>query len=238
MRNEIVDRLLSINREFYCRFAESFSSSRSQPNPGYYKLLEHLPVGFHSLLDVGCGDGRLGRFLDEHVTIGHYVGVDFSEELLALAEASVPGIFRKIDLADEDPLRDIGRFDVVAALAVLQHIPSKVRRINLLRSAATCLNTGGRIFVSTWQFLTSPRQKRKIVDWNEIGMDPAELEGNDYLLSWQRDGHGVRYVNYIDAAAIADLSSAAGLRVIEQFRCDGREGNLNLYSILEVVDQR
>jgi hypothetical protein len=61
----------------------------------------------------------------------------------------------------------------------------------------------------------------------------ADLVGeNDFLLSWQRGGMGRRYVAYINADSIQDLARKAGLSVLESYYSDGREGNLNLYTIM------
>jgi hypothetical protein len=81
--------------------------------------------------------------------------------------------------------------------------------------------------------MTSERQRKKITDWREVGLQPEQLEANDYLLTWNRGGRGLRYVNYIDEPEMQALSREAGLRLLATFRADGREGNLNLYSLLE-----
>ena len=71
--------------------------------------------------------------------------------------------------------------------------------------------------------------------WSRIGLSADEVEKNDYLLSWQRSGYALRYVCYIDAEEMATLAKNAGLSVVSQFRSDGREGNLNLYTILQIT---
>jgi hypothetical protein len=89
----------------------------------------------------------------------------------------------------------------------------------------------GRIFLSNWQFAHSARQRRKIVIWEEVGLQPDDVEPGDYLLTWQRDGRGLRYVHLIDDEETAALAAEASLRVVAMYRSDGREGDLNLYSI-------
>ena len=43
--------------------AVPFAASRAAAQPGFVRLLPYLPAGRPRLLDVGCGDGRFGRFL-------------------------------------------------------------------------------------------------------------------------------------------------------------------------------
>ena len=58
------------------------------------------------------------------------------------------------------------------------------------------------------------------------------MEPGDFLLSWQRGGSGLRYVALIDEEATRRLATAAGLRIVDQYRRDGHEGDLNLYTVL------
>ena len=78
----------------------------------------------------------------------------------------------------------------------------------------------------------SDRQRRKIRPWSEVDIDPALVEAGDYLLSWERGGAGRRYVAHLDESATGELAAAAGLRILDTFLSDGREGDLNLYAIM------
>ena len=42
MQEEIVERLLAINRDFYLKFATSFAETRAHPQPGFYQLIESV----------------------------------------------------------------------------------------------------------------------------------------------------------------------------------------------------
>ena len=225
-----VRRLVALNEAFYARFAEPFVASRAGAQPGFVRLLAYLPAGRPRVLDVGCGDGRFGRFLVGQELDVEYVGVDFSADLLAAATGT--GRFVRRDLSQAGSLDDLGQFDFVVCLATLQHIPGRDNRARLLAEMAARLGPGGHVALANWQFAASERQRRKIRPWAEAQIDAADLEAGDYLLSWQRGGYGLRYVALLDEGETQRLAGAAGLRVVEQFHSDGREGNLNLYTIL------
>ena len=106
--------------------------------------------------------------------------------------------------------------------------------MRLLTEMGAHLVTGGRLLLSTWQFLTSERQRKKIVKWSKAGLRQDDLEQNDYLLTWSKGGRGLRYVCFIDEAELASIATRAGLQIETTFRSDGREGNLNLYSVMRV----
>jgi len=232
MEKRIVDRLLALNHTFYANLADPFARTRARPQPGFRRLLAYLPDPCPRLLDVGCGEGRFGRFLLGQAAIGHYVGVDFSEDLLQHARAETAGDYHVRDLSRPGSLSGLGTFPALACLAVLQHIPGRENRIRLLQEMGTHLKAEGRIFISTWQFLDSERQRRKLAPWGAADIAESDVEANDYLLTWRSGGFGLRYVNFIDLEEMTDLAAAAGLALVDHFRADGREGDLNLYTIL------
>jgi tRNA (uracil-5-)-methyltransferase TRM9 len=233
MREAVIRKILDLNRQFYQQMAEPFARSRAFIQPGFLQLATHLPDLCPALLDVGCGDGRLGRFLLAKERIGQYHGVDFSAPLLKLAATQTAGgQFTRRDISRSDCLSDLGQFDAVACLATLQHLPGRSTRVGLLRAMAACLRPGGRLVLSNWQFYDNARQQRKLLDWRTINLQPSDVEPGDYLLSWRRGGSGRRYVAYIDQPETEKLAADAGLHCLHHFRADGKEGNLNLYTVM------
>ena len=81
-----------------------------------------------SVLDVGCGSGRIGEFLLE-AGAGSYVGNDFSRPMLDLAEKRLERYGEKVRFVEGDFLDvDIdGRYDVVVALGLFDYLPDPER---------------------------------------------------------------------------------------------------------------
>ncbi len=232
MKADTVDKILLLNKQFYSRFASPFADSRSNPQPGFDLLSSYVPAELANVLDVGCGNGRFGVFLQKICSPFHYTGIDFSAEMLLIARQGLKGDFFIRDISQPGYLRGLGRFDLIVCLAVMQHVPGQTNRVNMLREMRTHLADHGRIFLANWQFLSSPRQRRKIRNWEEVGISKHEVEPGDYIMSWQRSGTGVRYVCAINAAEVAEMARSTNLMVVTQFRSDGREENLNLYTVL------
>jgi 2-polyprenyl-3-methyl-5-hydroxy-6-metoxy-1,4-benzoquinol methylase len=240
MEKKIVEQLLALNRAFYTSFARPFASSRPISDPALVCILPYIPQRAR-VLDVGCGNGRLALLLDRERPGATYLGVDAVEELVELARTqsaqlgAVSTGFRVADVARpgwSETLDDTS-FDCVAALAVLHHIPSSDLRVQAMCELAGLLEPGGRLILSTWQFLDSARMRRKIVAWSEVGIAEEALEPGDYLLDWKREGRGLRYCHLVDEAEVGQLAAASALRVRETFRAGGREGDLSLFAVLD-----
>ena len=123
-------------------------------------------------------------------------------------------------------------FDCDVALAVLHHIPSSRLRKRAVQDVSGLLAPEGLPILSTWQFLSSARMRRKIVDWSEAAIPEEELEPGDTLLDRKRGGRGLRYCHLVDEAEIENLAPAGGFSVRSLFRAGGREGNLSLFAVL------
>lgn len=127
-------------------------ASAEQQNWGR-ELLDKLGLeGGESVLDIGCGDGRLTAALARRVPAGSVLGVDVSENMIAFAReqygaAAHPNLRFQVEDARALPFRD--EFDVVFSNAALHwirgHRPvlAGVQR-SLKRGGRALLQMGGR----------------------------------------------------------------------------------------------
>jgi SAM-dependent methyltransferase len=222
MDEQIAERLLRLNREFYQTFAESFAETRED-----------------AILDLGCGNGELARALAEHGHIGRYVGLDSSEALLSVARQEQPhpeARFENVDLADPMWSASLsGLFDIIVAFAVLHHIPSDALRLRLVRDMRALLSDDGWAAVSVWDFMASERLKARVVPWDAIELREQDVDGDDYLLDWRRGGYGLRYVHHFSETELTDLATQGGFSVERNFHSDGEGGRLGLYQVWRPV---
>ncbi|MGI9178150.1 MAG: class I SAM-dependent methyltransferase, partial [Pirellulales bacterium] len=108
-----------------------------------------------SLLDVGCGSGRLSQRIFER---GFSVlGVDINPDAIQAAQqlATPPATagrslrFAVADVAtDASPRLEGGPFDVIVCQLVISIIGTLHERTNLLRHLRAALRPGGRLFLS------------------------------------------------------------------------------------------
>lgn len=241
MRTEVMNLLNALNHKFYAELAGVFAASRGTTEPGLERICATIRPGA-SVLDLGCGQGRVATMLPAGC---RYVGMDFSAEMLAqfrpgadsdqLEDTRVAVQFVIGDLLDPEwPTQIVGAYDWIILRAVLQHIPGMARRQEVVKRAAGLLAPQGRILIANWQFLDSERLRRRLVSWEVIGLTGDDIECGDYLLDWQREGYGIRYVHLVTEGETATLAATAGLQIETLFRADGHHNNLTLYAVLHI----
>ena len=235
MHTSNAQQLLSLNRNFYNTFATNFSASRSRLQTGITKALAELQR-YDSILDVGCGDGRVLAAIRQHEPDSRYMGLDFSRQLLNKTPTSPHCNFIHTDITSPNwstVLRS--KFDAAICFSVLHHIPGQHRRIQLLRNINTALKPRTLCALSVWQFLQLSRFRRKIVPWEQIGLTKTAVDPGDYLLDWHRGGHGLRYVHHFEPSELHVLCTRAGFKVVKSFHSDGENNALGFYVVLRTV---
>jgi SAM-dependent methyltransferase len=250
----IARALNRINLAFYGdpARAAAFSATREGAWPGWHRLhevldAEGLPAGAR-VLDLACGNARLGRFLAERRPGLHYLGVDASPALLERALAGAPpGIpasawrFATVDLVEDDLAATLAgrRFDLAACFGVLHHLPGRARRLRTLALLLESLAPRGLLAVTCWQLAQFARFRGRITTWQEWNasaaepIDPARLESGDHLLPFTSGGiAGHRYVHFAHEEETAELLAELPCEPVAGFVADGAQGNLNRYFVV------
>ena len=251
MDDETTRALNELNLAFYREQAESFSGKRERPWRGWTRLLAWIPERPLSVLDVGCGNGRFGRFLAEHRTLTRYTGLDASGPLLAIAQADPPRADQRdwiaADFVASPPDRALpsGPFDRVGLFGVLHGVPGREHRRALLEASAARLAPKGLLVFTSWCFADDPRLAGRIVAWDRAAQiepidrgDPKRLEPGDHLLPWGAAGSTLRFGHSLDTSERSELIAAlpttrtTTLTKLAEFSDDGPRGDLNHYCLL------
>lgn len=162
-------------------------------------IAARAPLAGARALDVGCGGGLLSEALA--ASGAEVVGIDLAPAVLAVArlhlhESGLAVDYREVaaeSLAAESP----GRFDVVACMEMLEHVPDPA---SVIRACATLLKPGGALFLSTLN--RTPKA---------FG---AAILGAEYLLGLLPRGTH-RYAQFLRPSEIATAIRGAGL-VLEE----------------------
>lgn len=122
--------------------------SDAQFNHGKLLIKDLRIARGQSVLDVGCGTGRLGAYVAEIVAPrGEVVGIDPLPLRIDIAQRkAVPGFYAQVGQAENLSAFDDARFDAVYYNSVFHWIPEKTRP---LREAHRVLKAGGVVGIST-----------------------------------------------------------------------------------------
>lgn len=106
---------------------------------------ESLPLSGQRILEIGCGTGMNTQYLAEKGK--EVTGIDFSEEMLAVARERVKT--ENVQFAIRDITKpwnfDNGSFDLVVANLVLEHVEYLP---HIFREAVQVLDTGGTFYIA------------------------------------------------------------------------------------------
>jgi len=247
MQPEIIEKLHTINQEFYQRFGQAFAQTRRRIQPGVRRVLNEW-IHDGDWLDIGCGSGVLAQAWSGAGLQGSYLGIDFSVPLLTEAQrllAENPArdglriTFKQADLAAADWSAGLtgGLLDGAVCFAALHHIPGAVCRQDLLKQAAALLKPGGWFIHSVWQFQHSPKLMARVKPWVLAGVSAADVEEGDTLLDWrhqcddQDKEPGLRYVHLFSREELGGLAQGAGFGIVDEFESDGQGERLGLYQV-------
>ncbi len=165
---------------------------RTAENSAAY-LLPHLDSGMN-MLDVGCGPGTITLDLASRIAPGTIIGIDNSPEVIALAEQErTQALADNVGYAVGDVYAldfDDGRFDVVHAHQVLQHLTDPVAALTEMRRVLT---PDGLLAVRETDYgarAIAPDDSR-LDRWNDLyhevcARNSAEPNAGRYLLHWVR----------------------------------------------------
>lgn len=160
------EKILKKVKKDYTTIATSFDSTRKDAWEEFDMLKAELEKfdgeKKSSLLDAGCGNGRLALFLPlEKIS---YTGTDNNKALLELAKKNTdhlrPRPFFTCAEAQKLPFKK-AQFDVITSFAVIHHLPTETLQLKALKELRRILKPGGALFITSWN-LWQPKYKKYI----------------------------------------------------------------------------
>ena len=157
------------------------------------------------MLDLGCGNGRLIKVLEDSQMPYDYTGLDFSEELIQTAKKKYPK--HKFEVAD---MREVdypeASFDFIFLVASFHHLKSKTERQVMLDNIHYWLKPNGYLFMTNWNLFQKKYRQyffKNIFDkksWNDVFVP--------YTLPNGREKHWRYYHSFTTSELTGLLKSA------------------------------
>lgn len=125
-----------------------------------------------SLLDLGCGNGK---YLSVRQDLNLYA-LDNCESLIKVVNTKYPHIETFISDVTTTPFKSES-FDNIISIAVIHHLHTEERRLEMIREIIRILKLNGRALITAWATeQTETKTLTKATKLNDF---------NDYLIPWE-----------------------------------------------------
>lgn len=164
---------------------------------GEATLLEEVPKDASRVLDLGSGDGRLLGLLLLACPAARGVAVEFSPPMLQRLRDRF-GTEGRVQIVEHDleqPLPDLGRFDVVASSFAIHHLPHPRKR-ELYQEVWTALKPSGMF--GNLEHIASPSARVHRRFLAALGITPEQEDPSNKLLDMETQLRWLREIGFED----------------------------------------
>lgn len=199
MKDSSAEKLFEITRRGYETVSSAFSATRRFSWDDCTPLLSIVKKGM-SVLDAGCGNGRMADFLSK---IGiSYTGIDDNHDFIRISRERYgdSSEFYQGDILSLDGIPQLSErtFDVVCSIAVIHHLPSEQMRLKALAQMLRLLKPGGMLFLTNWNLWRFTVYKKSVWKYalerslldprsyaRDYGVNYHDLSWKDLLTTWK-----------------------------------------------------
>lgn len=223
-------QIVNETAKLYDQISDHFDLTRIHLWPEFDYFTPFLASG-QSVLDVGCGNGRLVNLYEK---IGlRYSGVDISAKLIERAQKNHPNSHFEVgsilDLSSQD-----GEFDVVSAIAVLQHIP-RLLLDKAVAELASKVKPGGVLQMTNWNMWQKKFLKIRLQQFLQRLMNPSReifgvpsnvLSNRDVMVFYQTGDKAPQFSRYLFAltpSLLKKLLQENGFEIVVNHFCSGNK---------------
>lgn len=142
----MTDKYIEKNKEAYDKIAENFSNKRENLWQFLKPLKKYVQSG-DTVLDIGCGNGRLYQLFDKNQV--NFVGIDQSEGLIEIAREKYTDA-KFVVSGMQDMLLEDSSVDVIFSIAAFHHLPDEKSRVEALKEMKRVAKEDSHIILTNW----------------------------------------------------------------------------------------
>lgn len=235
--------IIQKTRDAYNKIAGAFSGTRYDVWPELEQFKPLVKNG-QSILDWGCGNGRLLLMLKDYDI--RYFGLDQSQALLKIAKKKHADLIKQKKAAfyctahKEKKFPD-NYFDLAFMIASFHHLPDKKTRLALLKKTLRELKPGGKLCMTNWNLKSDWSKAKMQKDWKKI-------DENNFLIPWKNQEGKIlaeRYYHHFTPDELSSLLEEVGYIVeridysgLAKWNCDKSGRNLTVVATKPSVDNK
>ncbi|KKT75830.1 MAG: Glycosyl transferase, WecB/TagA/CpsF family [Candidatus Peregrinibacteria bacterium GW2011_GWA2_44_7] len=216
MRPQTAIRLRQEVKEVYDSIAEGFHQSRSRGWADFEFFDDYYRGKDEVVLDVGCGNGRLLRYLEQK-KFKSYLGIDNCDPLLRHAKKEFAAHeavgFKKGNIL-EIPVEP-HHYSAVFTIAVLHHIPSRALQLQALKELGRVMTPEGKLYLSVWNLYRWRYATAFIHGFFRWITSGGDFSYSDLYIPWGRREKKYRYCHAFRMPELLTLLKEAGFEVLD-----------------------
>ena len=228
----------------YAYVADQFDKTR-QYSWDDFSVFDPLVKDGMKILDIGCGNGRLFKYLADRKV--EYIGIDANPRFVEIAQetyrdhSSQPKFFvGDIHSLDSTPSLADQKFDIIFGIAVLHHIPTASLRLQVLKSLKGLLQPGGILVFENWNLWQLRRRTKTVwhsyvqrnlvkkLPWEiRYGISRHDLGISDVITQWGKSSNqAFLYYHAFTLHELFGLFTSSGYHVREAYYIrDGKKAH-------------
>ena len=184
-------------QDVYNQIAHSFDNTRGR---NYWNAVNYFIQKIQDkplkILDLGCGNGK---YIPLFKPSNQIIGLDNSTELLHIVSSRYPHV-QTFNSDVTSTNLESNSFDHIISIAVIHHLHTEERRIQMIQEIYRLLKVRGTGFITAW---STTALSSKFINI------PGFSSCYDYLVPW--DNNLNRYYHLFQSNEFEDLIEKAGL---------------------------
>lgn len=226
----------------YDGIAGHFSQTRQHQWEEVEYLIEHTVQPHQTLLDIGCGNGRVAQIAKK--IKANYIGIDLSSEMITLARQHAPwGEFFVSDM-QHLPLADQAVSHIIG-VASFHHLPDTISRLQALQEMNRVLQSGGNIMLLNWNLFQPRFWKLRLRSLAmRLFYGKKELGLYDVLVPWRDAKRNIQAERYYHAFSKREIrrlvAMVPGLAIVDQhYEKNGMHvSQRHGYNLVTIIEKR
>ncbi len=209
MKQKTAKQLLEKVEADYKKIALDFSKTRKWLWPEFNFFKKYIKKN-QTVIDFGCGNGRLYEFFDNV----NYIGIDNNKKFIEIAQKNYPST--KFVFGNLIDFNSTYQADLIFSIAAFHHIPSNTLRKKSIQVFNKNLNNDGIVILTVWNLFQISYIKYVFKSILRFIIKFGKYDWNDTFIPWGKTGV-YRYYHAFTPWELKKLFKNNGFDIIEMF---------------------
>jgi len=209
MKEKTAKELLKKVEKDYGQIAEDFDKTRKWLWPEFDFFKKYTKPN-QTILDFGCGNGRLYELFEDI----NYIGIDNNKNFIKIAQKNYPSA--KFVFGNLIELPSTYQADLIFSIATFHHIPSVKLRKKSIQVLNQNLKQDGVLILTVWNLFQKKYFKYVLMAILRFIYTFGKYDWNDTFIPWGKSGIK-RYYHAFTPNELKRLFKKSHFEIIDMF---------------------